>query len=179
MPHYLNDDLRTKLVRQACEIYFPSETDMVVTKSLSDIFQAYCEKAYGPVPPFVSKDHTYTIDLAPDIPTVSFTSFWLRAPFLQPTVISYTTKLSVDVDACPVPGLIDTARALASYRASRSRFSESLYGELLKYATTETFLRRFPALEGAFAMVLGEKTAVDLPVECAVDVNSIAEFLSV
>ena len=156
MPHYLNDDLRTKLVRQACEIYFPSETDVVVTKSLSDIFQAYCEKAYGPVPPFVSKDHTYTIDLAPDIPTVSFTSFWLRAPFLQPTVISYTT-----------------------YRASRSRFSESLYGELLKYATTETFLRRFPALEGAFAMVLGEKTAVDLPVECAVDVNSIAEFLSV
>lgn len=178
MPNYLNDDLRTKLLKQACEIYFPSETDAVVTQSLSDIFQAYCEKAYGPVPPFVDKSHTYSINLGDDIPDVTFSSFWLRAPFLQPTVISYTTKLSVNVDICPVPGLIDTAKALASFRASRQRFSESLYGELLKYATAETFLRRFPALEGAFAMVLGEKAAVDLPVECAVDIDSIAEFLS-
>lgn len=180
MPKYLNEDLRNKLVVQSAETYFPAETEIMARESMAALFRDYCEKAYGPVPPFVNNNCTYSILLGPDSQPVTFNSFWFRAPFLQVRDSSrrYSPKMDVNIDICPVPGLIDTARALEYFKRSRLRFSESLYGELLKYATVETFLRRFPALEGAFAMVVGEKQASDLPVECEVDVGAIAEFLT-
>lgn len=189
MPTYLNETLRIALITQASESYFPEETEQMARKSMQDLFTSWCEQAFGPPPCLSGKPNGFTYflakaeyiirtdtDFGPE--EIGFTAQWIRAPFLVPYHEGQkTNRQIIKGELCPIPGLMDTARALASFRAEKKTFENFMTGELMKYSTAETFIRRFPALEGIITQITG-KAVSDLPVECMIDINALAERLS-
>ena len=170
--HRLNETLRSQLVKHASELYFPQETIDLATRSLDEMFHAYLEDTFGPAPPYMTQrgDHLLmTYKVQDKDAYVSFQAPWVRLPFVSS---DENADMYIDIHACPIPGFRECAEGLLSFLRQKQEFHESLSGELLRFATTETFLRRFPSLSGAFAEII-EPDTVDLPVTVDIDMEEI------
>ena len=171
--HRLNETLRDQLVKHASELYFPQETIDLATRSLYAMFSAYLEDTFGPAPPYMTQGSAqlkmiYKVQ-DKDV-SASFQAPWVRLPFVSSDANG--DYMYIDIHACPIPGFRECAEGLLSFLRQKQDFHESLSGELLRFATTETFLRRFPSLSGAFAQIIEPET-VDLPVVVEIDMESI------
>lgn len=167
--HRLNEKLRAQLVDHVTELYFPAETEDLATVSLRDMFQTYLKDTFGPAPFYMPVKYS----VRDRWNNVLFSAPWAKLPFV--TLDASQKVYVIDLDSCPVPGFTETARALLLFLRQKNNFYASLSGELLRYATTETFLRRFPILGGAFAEVI-EPEAVDLPVAVTLDMSVLGQF---
>lgn len=168
----LSQSLRPKIVKHVTEIYFPKDVDEAIRRQLTLIFEDYLDKAVGKLPStLMGSTCSYTAYVgsnkdASDV-SISFTARKVSLPFIESC--SFYSGGYINIEACPIEGLRQAVLALASFKEERSQLETLLMSELLKTASVESFLKKFPELKASMAPFLPD-VVLDLPEE--VDINT-------
>ena len=173
--------LREDIKKHVTEIYFPSDIDEMIWRTIPKIWTDYLDETVGKPPAGVHIDSTtiYLVSSNPKIEKLrkeqwnrrSFTGRIAHFPFCSHT--SSGVSLELNLDICPISQLRDTIMALADMYSERCTFVTALNSELLKSPSVEAFLKRFPEMKGALAPWVADAIE-DLPVECTINMDEIS-----